>query len=175
MKAWARISTRDISRALCGWSTYGEEPGIRASDSEPHAGLVAGHVPGSVNLPFTNVWDQETGLIKSDDELKKLFAEVKTPAGDAVFPDGKVSGMNNFTASCGSGVTANVVGLAAEVLRSLDESENLDGLGYALYDGSWSEWGSAFLDKGKHPIETGEAGSGKLVMQGPTNMATYYE
>jgi thiosulfate/3-mercaptopyruvate sulfurtransferase len=73
-------------------------------------------MPGAVNLPFTEV--QMNGRMKSPEQLQVLFEKY---------------GRRKLIFSCGTGVTACIVALAAEQA----------GLGnLALYDGSWTEWGS---------------------------------
>ena len=88
---------------------------------------VAGHIPGAVNLPFTEL--APGGSFLAPDELRARFEDAGVASGgDAV-------------AYCGSGVTACVVALAAEVA----------GIGATrLYPGSWSEWCALGL-----PVERG--------------------
>ncbi|WP_413732168.1 3-mercaptopyruvate sulfurtransferase [Sodalis sp. RH20] len=85
---------------------------------EPRPGLRMGHIPGSVNVPWSTL--VADGRLKSDDALRALFA------------DAGVDLRRPLVASCGSGVTAAVVVLALTALGVED---------VALYDGSWSEWG----------------------------------
>lgn len=86
---------------------------------EPREGVRAGHMPGALNLPFGLLLDN--GTLRSKAELKEIF----TQAGvDATTP---------VITSCGSGVTAAVITLA---LEQIGYTKN------ALYDGSWTEWGS---------------------------------
>jgi len=86
--------------------------------SEP-IDLVAGHIPGAVNLPFSfNL--NEQGLFKSQDELKAMYTEFL----------GNVTSHNTIV-HCGSGVTA------CHTLLAMDYA----GLSIPkLYVGSWSEW-----------------------------------
>jgi thiosulfate/3-mercaptopyruvate sulfurtransferase len=86
--------------------------------SEP-IDLVAGHIPGAVNLPFSfNL--NEQGLFKSQDELKAMYTEFL----------GSVTPQNTIV-HCGSGVTA------CHTLLAMDYA----GLTIPrLYVGSWSEW-----------------------------------
>lgn len=95
---------------------------------EPRPGLRGGHMPGAVNLPFTEV--QHEGRMRPAAELRALF--------DALAP-----GRSRLLFSCGSGVTACVPVLAA-ALAGHGES--------AVYDGSWSEWG---LPSENRPVVTG--------------------
>jgi thiosulfate/3-mercaptopyruvate sulfurtransferase len=90
--------------------------------AEPRPGLRAGHIPGSLSLPYNNLFNAATGEMKSLDELRAAFtgAGVKLEAP--------------IVTSCGSGVSAAVLTLALYRLGV----ENP-----ALYDGSWTEWGAA--------------------------------
>jgi len=88
---------------------------------EPRAGLKSGHIPDSLNLPFSDLITPD-GYLKSADELKSLFENVGI--ADAATP---------VACSCGSGITACVVALALE-------SVGHTGV-VSVYDGSWLEWG----------------------------------
>ncbi|WP_055590006.1 sulfurtransferase [Peterkaempfera griseoplana] len=85
---------------------------------EPRPGLRGGHMPGAVNLPFTEL-QRDGGLMRSPSELRAAFAAL---AGDR----------ERLVFSCGSGVTACVLALGAELAGRG---------GLSVYDGSWSEWG----------------------------------
>ncbi|HEY9057745.1 MAG TPA: 3-mercaptopyruvate sulfurtransferase [Aurantimonas sp.] len=87
---------------------------------EPRAGVRAGHMPGAFNVPFTAL--SQDGRLKSAAALRAIFAEA------GIDPEAPV------VTSCGSGVTAAVINLALESLGNRQS---------ALYDGSWTEWGSA--------------------------------
>ncbi|NME69620.1 sulfurtransferase [Flammeovirga aprica] len=86
---------------------------------EPRPGMKSGHIPNAVNLPFKEIL--EDGKLKSQEELKSIFEE-------------KVPSNQNLIFSCGSGITACILHLAA--------SEILD-VPMSIYDGSWSEWGQS--------------------------------
>jgi thiosulfate/3-mercaptopyruvate sulfurtransferase len=89
------------------------------SAPEPRPGMRSGHIPGSANLPFTELLDAEKRLLAPEALRARLGA-----AG--------VDGARPVVTSCGSGVTAAVVTLA------MAEAGLPEG---AIYDGSWSEWG----------------------------------
>ncbi len=89
-------------------------------DPEPRDGMRSGHMPGAKNLPFSNLMN-EGGTMKPEDELKKLFEAAGIDISKPV------------TTTCGSGVTASALTLALTALGANN---------VAVYDGSWSEWGS---------------------------------
>ncbi|WP_348825298.1 sulfurtransferase [Flavobacterium aestuarii] len=89
-----------------------------AHQEEPRPGMRSGHIPGSINIPFTEL--QREGKYKSETELKEILNLNDQP----LF----------FT--CGSGITACIVLLASELI-----SDNPK----AVYDGSWTEWGPSDL------------------------------
>lgn len=92
---------------------------FQSRQPEPRSGVRSGHIPSSLNLPFQNVI--EGGRLKTPEQLKQIFAEyVATTTQHLYF-------------SCGSGVTACVLALAAYTLGY----QNIH-----VYDGSWTEWGS---------------------------------
>jgi len=78
---------------------------------------VAGHIPGAMNLPWTDTHD-ERGLMRPADELRARFAALRGGGGEVIV-------------YCGSGVTA------CASLLAMDEA----GLpGAVLYPGGWSDW-----------------------------------
>ncbi|EFX4151709.1 3-mercaptopyruvate sulfurtransferase [Shigella sonnei] len=92
---------------------------FNAEVDEPRPGLRRGHIPGALNVPWTELVRE--GELKTTDEL------------DAIIFGRGVSYDKPIIVSCGSGVTAAVVLLA---LATLDVPN------VKLYDGAWSEWGA---------------------------------
>ena len=88
-------------------------------EPEPRPGLRGGHIPGSVNLPFTDLVRSD-GTLLPPDELRRRFEEA------GVDPSRPV------VVTCGSGTSACALVLGLHVLGYP---------GAAVYDGAWSEWG----------------------------------
>jgi thiosulfate/3-mercaptopyruvate sulfurtransferase len=86
-------------------------------EPEPRAGLRSGHMPNALNLPYTDT--VQDGFMLPAAKLDSVFSKLVNKEQELIF-------------SCGSGVTACITALAAELA------------GYpniTVYDGSWSEWG----------------------------------
>ncbi|GIU66206.1 3-mercaptopyruvate sulfurtransferase [Candidatus Phycosocius spiralis] len=88
--------------------------------SEPRAGLRSGHMPGSLNLPYTTVLNPD-GTLKDSAALADVFQA----AG--------VDLRRPIVTTCGSGVSACIVALALARLGVWD---------VPVYDGAWCEWAS---------------------------------
>jgi thiosulfate/3-mercaptopyruvate sulfurtransferase len=91
--------------------------------------LIAGHIPGAVNIPYLNNLTED-GKFRPAKELASLY-------GDAL--DNRDP--KNVIVHCGSGVTA------CHTLLALEQAGIRDA---TLYVGSWSEWSRRDL-----PIATG--------------------
>ena len=86
---------------------------------EPRKELKSGNIKGSINLPF-----QE--LIKEDRTFKKKDELIE------VFKTKKISLEKEMAFTCGSGITACILGLANSIIS---------GKKPIIYDGSWAEYG----------------------------------
>ncbi|HEX9771435.1 MAG TPA: 3-mercaptopyruvate sulfurtransferase [Kiloniellales bacterium] len=106
---------------------------FEAREPEPRPGLRSGHIPGSRNLPFTELVDRETQTLLPPVQLRERF----TAAG--------IDMKRPVITSCGSGITAAVVALALHIAGHKDVS---------VYDGSWAEWGDPASEL---PVATGPA------------------
>ena len=88
------------------------------SVKEPREGIRSGHMPNAKNLPFGELLDNGHFIALS--EIKDQFDALSTLVQRLIF-------------SCGSGVTACTLALAANLIgRKV----------LTVYDGSWTEWGA---------------------------------
>lgn len=91
---------------------------------EPRAGLEGGHIPGSLNLPFTVlVKDDDVTTFKSPEEIRDAFRDAGIIFGSKI------------VLTCGSGVSAANLAIGLDLMGQSLQS-------YPIYDGSWSEWGA---------------------------------
>ncbi|XP_041718350.1 3-mercaptopyruvate sulfurtransferase-like [Coregonus clupeaformis] len=92
---------------------------FRGTEPEPRDDTEPGHIPGTINMPFAKFMDA-SGKELELEVLAKMFREAGV---DLEKP---------FWVTCGSGVTACHVVLAAHLLGHSGS--------VSVYDGSWSEW-----------------------------------
>ncbi|KAI1091854.1 thiosulfate sulfurtransferase [Rostrohypoxylon terebratum] len=91
-------------------------------DPEPREGLSSGHMPGSINIPFSAVLDPKTKAFLPKEQLQKLFREKGVDPSKPII------------STCGTGVTAVVIDTALEEAGfGTPETRR-------VYDGSWTEW-----------------------------------
>lgn len=100
------VDARDAGRFT------GETPDFRPN-------VPSGHIPGSVNLPFYELYNRD-GTFKDKAGLRAAFEAAGIDLAKPV------------CTTCGGGVTAAVLSFALHLLGKDDD--------VALYDGSWSEW-----------------------------------
>ena len=98
-----------------------------AKEPEPREGMRSGHIPGSRNVPFPSLLNED-GTYRDAAALR-------------AFQDAGVDVAKPLATTCGSGVTACTLALGLYLIGNTD---------VAVYDGSWSEWGS----REDTPVET---------------------
>uniref|UniRef100_A0A7S2RUZ4 Rhodanese domain-containing protein n=1 Tax=Mucochytrium quahogii TaxID=96639 RepID=A0A7S2RUZ4_9STRA len=103
---------------------------------EPRPNTRRGHIPGSLNVPFSSLLDADGGFLPVD-----VLSNVFTSAGLDV--SHAIESKAPLVFSCGSGVTACVPLLALVEYLGVPMEQ------CAVYDGSWSEWG---LDTTNRPL-----------------------
>jgi len=94
---------------------------FRGIEAEPWPHQKVGHIPGSNNLPWTELVDPASKTFLPTEQLRQRFAAAGIDQRPVI-------------TSCGSGVTACVLAFAL-YLTGRDD--------VAVYDGSWAEWGLA--------------------------------
>jgi len=97
-------------------------------EPEPRPGLRGGHVPGSVNLPFTDLVRPD-GTMLPPEELRRRLVEAGIDLSRPV------------VATCGSGTSACALVLSLHLIGHTQT---------AVYDGAWAEWGG----RADTPIES---------------------
>ena len=98
-------------------------------DPEPRPGVRSGHLPGSRNLPFTDLVGPD-GTILPERELRRRLEAAGIDLSQPI------------VATCGSGTSACALIVSLELLGHRNT---------ALYDGAWTEWGG----RTDTPVESG--------------------
>ena len=86
---------------------------------EPRRELRSGNIKGSINLPFQKIINKNRTFKKKDELIK-------------IFKSKDISFEKEMAFTCGSGVTACILGLANSIIS---------GKKPIIYDGSWAEYG----------------------------------
>ncbi|MEX2496272.1 MAG: sulfurtransferase [Woeseia sp.] len=120
------VRTGEVEKALARGTPYllvdARDPARFAGITEP-IDRVAGHIPGARNFPFNDSLSED-GRWRSQDDLRRVWvAALEGAGGSAETAD--------WTAMCGSGVTACHLAVSAELAGVARPR---------LYPGSWSEW-----------------------------------
>jgi len=127
------IATRDEVRDALA-AGQAQVVDVRAADRfrgiapEPRPGIPSGHMPGSVNLPYTELHSADGTLLGPAELQRRLLAAGVDPGRPVI-------------ATCGSGTSACALLLALAVLGTG---------GHRLYDGAWTEWAGSGM-----PVEAG--------------------
>lgn len=95
-------------------------PRFTGSEADPRPGIAAGHIPGSLNVPYSTLFKPD-GTFKDKAGITAAFEQAGIDLSKPV------------VTTCGSGMTACVLALGLELIGKHD---------VALYDGSWTEWGA---------------------------------
>ena len=121
-----RAAVRDLAAVRANLSTRAEQVvdmrsagRFAGTEPEPRAGLRAGHIPGSRNLPFNELVAADGTLLPPEALRRRIAVAGIDPARPIV-------------ATCGSGTSACAL---IHALHLLGHEQA------ALYDGSWTEWG----------------------------------
>lgn len=102
------VDARSAARFL------GEQP-------DPRPGVRSGHMPKSINLPYSTLLDSASGRMLPPNSLREAFESAGIDLNRPI------------VTSCGSGVTASILTLGLQQL----------GITAPVYDGSWAEWGAS--------------------------------
>jgi thiosulfate/3-mercaptopyruvate sulfurtransferase len=102
-----------------------------AGGKELRVGLRPGHIPGSYCFPYFTMFEAD-GRWKPIDKIRKQFTGIGVDLNEMI------------VTTCGSGITSAILNFALELMG---QEKN------ALYDGSWSEWGSDSLYAGESSLD----------------------
>ena len=114
-----QVKNNITKKEFCLIDARGENR-FKGLEEEPRKDLRKGNIKGSKNLPFSKIINPENNTFKKKEELEKIFLN-----HDINFKE-------KLAFSCGSGITACVLGLASTVINNKLP---------VIYDGSWAEYG----------------------------------
>lgn len=98
------------------------EVGVDPEIFEGEGASIWGHIPGSVNVTWTEIVDDETGQFLPSDEIRSIYEEAGVDFSDPT------------VAYCRIGERASHTWYALSQILGEDVK---------VYDGSWSEWGNS--------------------------------
>ncbi|GAA99977.1 uncharacterized protein L969DRAFT_53738 [Mixia osmundae IAM 14324] len=109
---------RDPSKDSTAEIVMDARPAARFDGSapEPRPGLSSGHMPHSISVPFSSLLDSSQAgytTLRTADELQYAFIDA---LGGAAALDQLRAGKRSLITSCGSGMTAAIIWLAAKLL-----------------------------------------------------------
>lgn len=102
-----------------------------AGGPEPRVNMRSGHIPNSFSFPYSTMFESD-GRWKTIEKIRKQFVGIGVSLEDPI------------VTTCGSGMTAPILNF---VLDLMNQPQN------AVYDGSWTEWGSTNLYPGETSLD----------------------
>lgn len=117
MKFFDDVKELSASKSDCIIDARSERR-FKGLEAEPREGLRSGNIPNSKNITYTQLLNGNK--LKTVSEIEAIFENI-------------VPENTSITFSCGSGITACILALGAELINYKNIS---------VYDGSWTEWGS---------------------------------
>ncbi len=111
------------------------KPRFAGTAAEPREGLRSGHIPGSNNLPYQALFNDDHTFV-TPERIAEIFVEHGVDKDKMVIT------------TCGSGVTAAILSLALELIGHNN---------HKLYDGAWAEWGDIRHNEREFPVVVGSA------------------
>ena len=120
-------SLKDVERIMESGSAQ-----ILDARSSPRFRVEEGHIPGSLNIPYTSIMRADDPMsFRPPNEIRDAFVDAGLILG------------SRTVLSCGSGVTACILALGLQIIGK-DITK-----GHAVYNGSWSEWSLSNNKKAK--------------------------
>lgn len=100
---------------------------VRFAGGSEKSGIRSGHIRGSFSFPYMTMFESN-GHFKSIEKIRRQLYAIGVELNKPI------------VTMCGSGITASILNFVLDLLNHSS---------HALYDGSWSEWGSTQLYSGE--------------------------